>query len=347
MDGSKENSESADPASSAGPLTRLLAEAGGDLRLVRAERALEALARIQEEPGLWGLVRYLAHHPSAHLRSKLALLVGRANPDVERVRSLMATSDGRVRANAVESLWGSSDPAVLELFRAAVNDPYSRVAVNALVGLARAGNPEAHERLAHWASFEDSPRRAGALWALAELRKHPLAHRRPGVRENDAAPATPPEAASRAVHALQIRNAGAALPKAALSVLEEMCFTTATATPAGQMPAGSFTVQVEFRGYWTGRCLVQMPDGCARLLAANFHGTLDPGAVDMPTVTELLCEFVNMLCGGTIARMDCPGITVLGPPHLLWEWPASPGEAPEVERWLDAGGDAIRLGFQA
>jgi hypothetical protein len=350
VDSDREKPEMVERTPNIGPLTKLLAEAGGDLRLVSAERALEALTRIEEEPGLWGLIRYLAHHPSAHLRSKIALLVGRANPDVERVRSLMATSDGRLRANAVESLWGSSDPAVLELFRSAANDPYSRVAVNALVGLSRAGDMAAHERLARWASFEDSPRRAGALWALAELRKHPWAPRRGKAKGDGTWPEAPPTAGrftAQGAHAEQLRNAGTALLQSALSVLEEMCFITAACTPAALMPSNSLTVQVEFRGYWKGRCLMQISEGCGRILAANFAGTLDPLAVDMQTVTELLCEFVNILCGGTIARLDCPGITVLAPPHLLWEWPPSPAEAPEVERWLDTGRDAIRLGFHA
>lgn len=351
VDRLKENSETGE----LGPLTLLMSEAGGDLRLVSAERALKVLAALEEEPGLNAMIRYLAHHPSSHVRSKIALLLGRARPDVQRVRSHLATSNGRLRANAIESLWGASTPEALDLFREAARDAFPRAAVNALMGLAKAGEAEAYKTLTRWASGEDESRRPGALWAIGELNKNPL----PQWRQNRPQREDPPQGQTPgfAEEALSVRpgpqqalipDASAALLKASASVLEEMCFTEGRpAAETVSMPAPSITAQVEFRGYWTGRCVVQMPDTCARMLAANFAGILRPAAVEMQSVIELLCEFVNMICGGTIARLNCPGITVLAPPHLLWEWPRLYEEAPEGELWMDAAGEPIRLGFRA
>lgn len=345
VNGLKENSD----GSELGLLTSLLAEAAGDLRLVRAEKALEALAGMEEEPGLNAMVRYLAHHPSAHVRSKIALLMGRADPDVERVRRLLATSDGRLRANSIESLWGSADPAALDLFREAASDPCSRAAINALVGLSKAGDAEAYARLEYWAACGDPSRCAGALWAIRKLRKTSLAFETAredlaGARGQVAAPGN---AALSQARRAPVPGADWALLKAAEDVLEQMCFTPVKAMEPVPMPAASLTALVEFRGTWTGRCLAQMPDSCARMLTANFAGSLDAGAMDIQNVTELLCELVNVLCGGTIARMNCPGITVLAPPHLLSDWPAPAEEFPAVELWLDANGEPLRLGFYA
>jgi hypothetical protein len=63
---------------------------------------------------------------------------------------------------------------------------------------------------------------------------------------------------------------------------------------------------------------------------------------------DLMCEFVNMVCGATISRMKCTGIVTLAPPHLIWEWPhpLERSQRPAVERWLDTGDGVVRVGFE-
>jgi CheY-specific phosphatase CheX len=163
-------------------------------------------------------------------------------------------------------------------------------------------------------------------------------------------------------------QAGAALAGAARDVLETMCFVAAgevaapapLGEPAPDPPQASFerreadpgavsiVAQVDFRGYWTGRCMVEMPESCARIIAGNFTGKLDPDSVAAVNMIELLCEFANMICGGTITRLQCPGIVTLAPPHLIWEWPrpGRPEEMHVIERWLDTGDGVIRIGFE-
>jgi CheY-specific phosphatase CheX len=144
--------------------------------------------------------------------------------------------------------------------------------------------------------------------------------------------------------------AGAALAEAARDVLETMCFVAAEEVPGPHPLVGSAPIvsQVEFGGYWTGRCMVEIPEACARLVAGNFTGVLDPDQVDALNVTELVCEFANMVCGSTITRLHCPGIVTLAHPHLIEEWP-SLNRSPEsfaVERWLDTGDGVVRVGLE-
>jgi HEAT repeat protein len=113
------------------------------------------------------LVQFLSH-PSAKVRSKAVLLLGRANRNLRRVKSFLAANDGRVRANAVETLWRHCDPDVLKILWEATRDPFARVALNAYVGLCRAGDQEAHKRLAKLAESQDSVLRTGAAWAMGE-----------------------------------------------------------------------------------------------------------------------------------------------------------------------------------
>ena len=48
-----------------------------------------------------------------------------------------------------------------------------------------------------------------------------------------------------------------------------------------------------------------MPESCARMIAGNFTGTLDPDGVEAVIMIEMMCEFANMICGGTITRLQC------------------------------------------
>jgi hypothetical protein len=129
-----------------------------------------------------------------------------------------------------------------------------------------------------------------------------------------------------------------------------MCFVAAEEVPGPEPnPAvAQIAAQVEFRGYWTGRCMVETPESCARIITGNFTGELDPDRVAAGNMIELLCEFANIVCGATITRLQCPGIVTLAPPHLIYEWPTAgrPSETSAVERWLDTGDGVVRVGFE-
>ena len=141
-------------------------------------------------------------------------------------------------------------------------------------------------------------------------------------------------------------HADTALAESAQQVLETMCF--ADSSPIQGPPeecAEPIAAQVEFRGHWTGRCIVEMPENCARELAGNFLGVLDASEVEAESMIELMCEFTNMICGSTITRLQCPGLVTLSSPHLVSEWPADSLEQ-TAECRLDVGNGVVRVAFE-
>ncbi len=124
-------------------VSKMLANTAGNIRAVEVETALRVLALVGAISDCSRLSSYLVQlmrHPSSHVRSKATLLLGRANLNLSRIKGFLASDDLRVRANAVESLWGLRDPEVLGVLREASRDTHGRVAINALVGLCKAGD---------------------------------------------------------------------------------------------------------------------------------------------------------------------------------------------------------------
>jgi len=162
----------AEPLLDARLVSRILAKAAGDIRAVEVDTALRVLGlagAISDCSRLSSYLVQLMRHPSSHVRSKATLLLGRANLNLSRVKGFLASDDVRVRANAVESLWGFRSDEVLGVLRDARKDSHGRVAINALVGLCKAGDRDAYDRLKRMAGSTTAAIRAGAAWAMGEL----------------------------------------------------------------------------------------------------------------------------------------------------------------------------------
>jgi len=145
--------------------------AGGNLRSTETGLALRVLNVVDAISDCSRLSSYLvqfAQHPNAKVRSKGALLLGRSNWNPGRVESLLASDDGRLRANAVESLWGCRQKEATKILWKATQDPCGRVIVNALLGLCLADDQEAYSRLRMLAGSTDPVLRSGAAWAMGE-----------------------------------------------------------------------------------------------------------------------------------------------------------------------------------
>jgi len=174
-------------------LRRLIAAAGGNVARLDERRALRALAAVEKlgiQQRLLPLLAQLLRHPSPQVRSKVALLMGRANFSSTRISSLLEAPDARVRANTLEALWHSTEPAVAAIFRQALDDPAVRVRVNALVGLALMRDETALRELEQLTHAEDPGLRAAAAWGIGRVGRpdmKPLLERlaedpNPGVR---------------------------------------------------------------------------------------------------------------------------------------------------------------------
>jgi hypothetical protein len=169
-----------------GVIQALLAEdPGSDLVLVKAiveqalgnqaPGALKALMRVVNSlekltdarriaPRLLPLLR----HPDQRLRSKVVRIVGCCGKNKQWVARQLADADPRIRANAVEALWGIDDPESRELLKTVAQDENNRVVGNALLGLYRSGDCAAITALLKMA--EDGPPlfRATAAWVMGE-----------------------------------------------------------------------------------------------------------------------------------------------------------------------------------
>lgn len=132
-------------------------------------RAKRVLALVNEMPAqrhiLFPLVSLL-RSPDQQVRSKATTLYGRTSHNAEWVRGRLAESDPRVRANAVESLWGERSSAAESVLKEAARDRHHRVAANALIGLVQLGARDALAALKKMAESEDPMARAAAAFAM-------------------------------------------------------------------------------------------------------------------------------------------------------------------------------------
>jgi len=142
----------------------------GGLRLEDAEvaRLLAVLEAIAPPSNLVPLLAAIMHHDNPKVRSKAALMMGRGKRNCAWVMEQLTEPDGRVRANAVESVWGLDGADVLEVFSTAVQDPVPRVAINGAIGLYRARQTRSIELLAAWAEDERFEFRRSSCWGMGQ-----------------------------------------------------------------------------------------------------------------------------------------------------------------------------------
>jgi HEAT repeat protein len=131
-------------------------------------RVLEIIGAISDGSRIMTLLTQLLGHPDGRVRSKVALLVGRINHNLKWVEQRLSEPDARVRANAVESLWGLDSPEACQIFQQAIGDVDNRVAGNGALGLYRCGDPGAAEALWKMLAHDDARFRATAAWAMGE-----------------------------------------------------------------------------------------------------------------------------------------------------------------------------------
>ncbi len=110
----------------------------------------------------------LQHHPNAWVRSKAALLVGRSKKNHKWVEQRMGESDSRVRANALESLWGIDSDGCRKVFLAAAADSDNRVVGNALLGLYRLGEACSVPLIAGLLTRAEPLFRMTGLWVMGQ-----------------------------------------------------------------------------------------------------------------------------------------------------------------------------------
>lgn len=146
-------------------LTRAVMDSGNPADSQKALRLMEILAAISN-PVRVVLISPLLHHPDTRVQSKASLLVGKANQDWRWAQQRLRDPDARVRANAVEALWGMGGNEARAVFRQSLEDVDNRVVGNALVGLHRAGDSNCAEKITAMANHAEERFKSTAIWVM-------------------------------------------------------------------------------------------------------------------------------------------------------------------------------------
>ncbi len=147
---------------------RLSGTASGKVPEAVVQRVLVLLNSIPENARVLPIVIKLLRHPSPSVRSKAALVIGRVSKTPHVTEEFLSEPDPRVRANAIEALWGMDSARARAVLREAADDPDNRVAGNALLGLYRVGETFAISRILQLAVHPKAEFRTTAAWVMAQ-----------------------------------------------------------------------------------------------------------------------------------------------------------------------------------
>lgn len=131
-------------------------------------RLMYILAEIADASRVLPSLMRLLRHPNPYWRSKVVKIIGRGSRSVKWVKGKLGESDARVRANALEAIWGVESPEAGEVLHAAAADTNNRVAGNALLGLYFLGDTSALDDLARMACHGSHLFRSTAAWVMGE-----------------------------------------------------------------------------------------------------------------------------------------------------------------------------------
>ncbi|MGA2272834.1 MAG: HEAT repeat domain-containing protein [Bryobacteraceae bacterium] len=138
------------------------------LLAANASRLLDILSRVSDGTRILPSLSRLLHSTDAGLRSKAALIMGRSNHSAVWVQSHMSDADPRLRANAIEGLWGVETEEARDLMLASLRDASNRVVGNALYGLYAMGESASLAETIKLAAHPAAVFRATAAWVMGE-----------------------------------------------------------------------------------------------------------------------------------------------------------------------------------
>ena len=123
-------------------LARSLADsAAGDgaTHVADPARLMDILCELADASRIMPSLMRMMRHPNPNLRSKAVKMIGRGSRSTKWVMGRLSEPDPRVRANAIESLWGVDTAEARTLLKFAASDASNRVVGNALLGLYHLG----------------------------------------------------------------------------------------------------------------------------------------------------------------------------------------------------------------
>jgi hypothetical protein len=138
------------------------------VQLAQASRLLEILDEITDSTRILSSLVRLLRHSHSYLRSKAVLMIGRGNKSTQWLRQRLSDGDARIRANAVEALWGFEGNEVRDLLQSMRLDPDNRVAGNAILGLYLLGDHNMIAEIWRRSTDQSARSRATAAWVMGE-----------------------------------------------------------------------------------------------------------------------------------------------------------------------------------
>jgi hypothetical protein len=147
---------------------------------VRSARALDILDETSRGRRLLPILGHLPDCEDSRISAKATLFVGRRVQNPAWTKRQLERKDQRIRANAVEALWGVNTPAAIDLLEQCAGDSNNRVVGNSLVGLHIAGREDAHPEVMRLSRAGKTESRSTAAWAMGRIG---LPDFRPRLRE--------------------------------------------------------------------------------------------------------------------------------------------------------------------
>jgi HEAT repeats len=132
-------------------------------------RVLDVLDAISAGSRLILMLGHLTEHKDRRIASKATILVGKRVRNDNWVKRQLAAADPRVRANAVEALWGVDSPTARKCMWESLKDENNRVAGNALVGLHLLGEPAVGQLAQRMLQDARPTYRTTAAWAMGRI----------------------------------------------------------------------------------------------------------------------------------------------------------------------------------
>jgi HEAT repeat protein len=173
-------------------------------------RALDILDQTSRGRRLLPIVGHLPTYRDARISAKATLFVGRRVQSPEWTRKMVALPDHRVRANAVESLWGLDSPAAVELLEECSVDANNRVLGNFLLGLHFAGHGSVERRILSLADAGKYELRSTGAWVMGKIASEECVRRLTSMVRDEH-----PQVRNTALRSLlEIRRAEAKTPQA-------------------------------------------------------------------------------------------------------------------------------------
>ena len=132
------------------------------------DRVLELLDSVSEGTRIVPMLAHLIQNPNGRLRSKAALIIGRRLQNARWAEKHLQEMDPRVRANAIEALWGSDGAGVKDIFWQAMKDENNRVVGNAALGIYNLMDPAVIPLILEMAKDRRAEFRGTSVWLMGQ-----------------------------------------------------------------------------------------------------------------------------------------------------------------------------------